>query len=94
MHLHMIVLFLLLMQTTFLFWFLIIFSSIYDVSSYLHTTCMPPIAHSNLKAANILLDEDLMPHICDTGLAVLKPLTSNKIKIKVNFPSIIFFAFI
>ncbi|XP_017255958.1 protein STRUBBELIG-RECEPTOR FAMILY 2 isoform X3 [Daucus carota subsp. sativus] len=52
--------------------------------NYLHSTCMPPIAHSNLKAANILLDEDLMPHICDTGLAVLKPLTSNKIKIKAS----------
>ncbi|KAK1367412.1 protein STRUBBELIG-RECEPTOR FAMILY 2 [Heracleum sosnowskyi] len=52
--------------------------------NYLHTTCMPPVAHSNLKAANILLDEDLMPHICDTGLAVLKPLTSNKIKIKAS----------
>lgn len=55
---------------------------------------MPPIAHSNLKAANILLDEDLMPHICDTGLAVLRPLTSNKIKIKVHYLNIIFVAII
>ncbi|KAK1361583.1 hypothetical protein POM88_046057 [Heracleum sosnowskyi] len=42
------------------------------------------VAHNNLKATNILLDEDLMPHICNTALAVLKPLTSNKIKIKAS----------
>ncbi|PWA93658.1 hypothetical protein CTI12_AA069160 [Artemisia annua] len=31
----------------------------------------------NLKAANVLLDEDLTPRICDCCLAVLKPLTIN-----------------
>ncbi|KAK4373022.1 hypothetical protein RND71_008406 [Anisodus tanguticus] len=31
--------------------------------NYLHTSCVPPITHSNLKAANILLDEDLNPRI-------------------------------
>lgn len=54
-----------------------------DIFSYLHSTCMPPVSHSNLKAANILLDEDLMPRICDCGLAVLKPLSSNSFKLKV-----------
>ncbi|KAJ9548281.1 hypothetical protein OSB04_020824 [Centaurea solstitialis] len=43
--------------------------------NYLHSTCMPPLAHRNLKAANVLLDEDLTPRICDCCLAVLKPLT-------------------
>ncbi|KAK3026793.1 hypothetical protein RJ639_040271 [Escallonia herrerae] len=50
--------------------------------SYLHTACMPSFAHSNLKAGNVLLDEDLTPRISDCGLAVLKPLTSNSVKLK------------
>ncbi|XP_024968689.1 protein STRUBBELIG-RECEPTOR FAMILY 2 [Cynara cardunculus var. scolymus] len=45
--------------------------------NYLHSICMPPLAHRNLKAANVLLDEDLTPRICDCCLAVLKPLTIN-----------------
>ncbi|XP_075639552.1 protein STRUBBELIG-RECEPTOR FAMILY 2 [Castanea sativa] len=51
---------------------------------YLHSTFSPPVAHSNLKAANILLDEELTPRVCDCGLAVLRPLTSNKVKIKAS----------
>nr|XP_043618618.1 protein STRUBBELIG-RECEPTOR FAMILY 2 [Erigeron canadensis] len=47
---------------------------------YLHFTCVPPLAHRNLRAANVLLDEDLTPRICDCGLAVLKPLTMNSAK--------------
>ncbi|KAL4571637.1 hypothetical protein LXL04_018400 [Taraxacum kok-saghyz] len=43
--------------------------------NYLHTTCAPPLAHRSLKAANVLLDEDLTPRISDCYLAVLKPLT-------------------
>ncbi|KAK2976129.1 hypothetical protein RJ640_010664 [Escallonia rubra] len=50
--------------------------------SYLHTACMASFAHSNLKAGNVLLDEDLTPRISDCGLAVLKPLTSNSVKLK------------
>ncbi|XP_059646370.1 protein STRUBBELIG-RECEPTOR FAMILY 2 [Cornus florida] len=52
--------------------------------SYLHSTCFPAIAHCNLKAANILLDEELMPRICDCGLAILRPLTSNSVKVKAS----------
>ncbi|KAH6801056.1 hypothetical protein C2S52_001520 [Perilla frutescens var. hirtella] len=37
---------------------------------YLHSSCVPPIAHSNLKAANILLDEELKPFVCDCDLAI------------------------
>ncbi|PSS01834.1 Protein STRUBBELIG-RECEPTOR FAMILY 2 like [Actinidia chinensis var. chinensis] len=51
---------------------------------YLHSTCSPPVAHSNLKAANILLDEELMPHLSDCGLAILRPLTSNSVKVKAS----------
>ncbi|KAL3373034.1 hypothetical protein AABB24_005174 [Solanum stoloniferum] len=52
--------------------------------NYLHTSCVPSITHSNLKATNILLDEDLNPRVCDCGLAVLKPLASNNVKIKAS----------
>ncbi|KAG5553752.1 hypothetical protein RHGRI_011588 [Rhododendron griersonianum] len=51
---------------------------------YLHSTCLPPVSHSNLKAANTLLDEELMPRLSDCGLAVLRPLTSNSVKLKVQ----------
>lgn len=45
---------------------------------------MPPLAHRNLKAANVLLDEDLTPRICDCCLAALKPLTINSAKAEVH----------
>ncbi|KAJ7972286.1 putative Receptor protein kinase CLAVATA1 [Quillaja saponaria] len=51
---------------------------------YMHSTFSPPVAHSNLKAANIFLDEDLVPRVCDCGIAVLRPLTSNKVKTKAS----------
>ena len=51
--------------------------------SYMHTLS-PPIAHCNLKAANIMLDDELKPRVCDGGLSILKPLTSNNVKVKVN----------
>ncbi|KAK7345126.1 hypothetical protein VNO77_15587 [Canavalia gladiata] len=51
---------------------------------YLHSTFAPPVAHGNLKAANILLDENLMPRITDCGLAMLRPLTNNKAKIRAS----------
>ncbi|KAL5741806.1 hypothetical protein ACOSP7_028538 [Xanthoceras sorbifolium] len=51
---------------------------------YLHSTFSPPVSHCNIKAANILLDEELMPRICDCGLAILRPLTSNSVKLKAS----------
>ncbi|XP_028777566.1 protein STRUBBELIG-RECEPTOR FAMILY 2 [Neltuma alba] len=48
--------------------------------NYLHSTFSPPVAHGNLKAANILLDENLTPRVSDCCLAILRPLTSNKVK--------------
>ncbi|KAK7355125.1 hypothetical protein VNO80_14370 [Phaseolus coccineus] len=47
---------------------------------YLHSTLSPPVAHGKLKATNVLLDENLMPRVTDSGLAILRPLTSNKVK--------------
>ncbi|KAG5043395.1 hypothetical protein JHK87_007310 [Glycine soja] len=48
---------------------------------YLHATFCPPVAHGNLKAVNVLLDENLMPRVCDCCLAILKPLISNQVEI-------------
>ncbi|KZV53329.1 protein STRUBBELIG-receptor FAMILY 2, partial [Dorcoceras hygrometricum] len=52
--------------------------------NYMHSSCVPPFVHCNLKAANILLDETLTPHVCDCGLAILRPLSSNSVKIKAS----------
>ncbi|KAM0008097.1 putative protein kinase RLK-Pelle-LRR-V family [Helianthus debilis subsp. tardiflorus] len=52
--------------------------------NYLHSTCVPPLAHGNLKAANVLLDEDLTPRISDCCLALLKPLTIKSAKPEVS----------
>ncbi|EPS69681.1 hypothetical protein M569_05081 [Genlisea aurea] len=40
---------------------------------YLHEVCLPPVVHRNLKSANILLDDELTPHLSDCGFAVLSP---------------------
>ncbi|CAA0806882.1 Protein STRUBBELIG-RECEPTOR FAMILY 7 [Striga hermonthica] len=54
-----------------------------QIFRYSHRSLSPPIAHGNIKAANILLDEYLMPHVCDYGQAILRPLACNSFKIKV-----------
>ncbi|KAK1282321.1 Protein STRUBBELIG-RECEPTOR FAMILY 2 [Acorus calamus] len=48
---------------------------------YLHCTSSPPVAHGNLKAANVLLDDKLIPHLSDCGLTGLRPYTGFKSKI-------------
>lgn len=39
--------------------------------SYLHFDCEPPIVHRDIKPMNILLDDELEPHISDFGIAKL-----------------------
>ncbi|GER48150.1 kinase [Striga asiatica] len=46
---------------------------------YLHEVCLPPVVHRNLKSANILLDEELNPHLSDCGLAAMKPNTERQV---------------
>lgn len=40
---------------------------------YLHETCLPSVIHKNFKSANILLDDELNPHLSDCGFADLIP---------------------
>ncbi|KAF3772457.1 STRUBBELIG-RECEPTOR FAMILY 6 protein [Nymphaea thermarum] len=46
---------------------------------YLHEICSPSVIHKNLKSANILLDNDLNPHLSDCGLASLVPSTNHQV---------------
>ncbi|XP_010538738.1 PREDICTED: protein STRUBBELIG-RECEPTOR FAMILY 8-like [Tarenaya hassleriana] len=46
---------------------------------YLHEVCLPSGVHRNFKSANILLDDELNPHLSDCGLAALTPNTERQV---------------
>lgn len=46
---------------------------------YLHEVCLPSVVHRNFKSSNILLDEELNPHLADCGLAALTPNTERQV---------------
>ncbi|XP_008803525.1 protein STRUBBELIG-RECEPTOR FAMILY 8-like [Phoenix dactylifera] len=50
---------------------------------YLHEVCLPSLVHRNFKSANILLDEELNPHLSDCGLAALTPNTERQVSTEV-----------
>ncbi|XP_002965192.2 protein STRUBBELIG-RECEPTOR FAMILY 8 [Selaginella moellendorffii] len=45
---------------------------------YLHEVCSPAVVHRNFKSANILLDDDMSPHLTDCGLAALSSTSSDR----------------
>ncbi|CAL9200769.1 unnamed protein product [Musa hybrid cultivar] len=50
---------------------------------YLHEVCLPSVVHKNFKSTNILLDEELNPHLSDCGLAALTPNTERQVSTEV-----------
>uniref|UniRef100_A0A0D9VUZ5 Protein kinase domain-containing protein n=1 Tax=Leersia perrieri TaxID=77586 RepID=A0A0D9VUZ5_9ORYZ len=44
-----------------------------NISKYMHETCSPSVIHKNFKSSNILLDNELNPHLSDCGFADLIP---------------------
>lgn len=46
---------------------------------YLHDKVNPPVIYRDLKASNILLDDEFHPRLCDFGLHILAPENSDSL---------------
>ncbi|CAA7016296.1 unnamed protein product [Microthlaspi erraticum] len=53
---------------------------------YLHDVCSPPLVHKNVKSSNILLDNELTPHLSDYGMANFHHRTSQNLGVGYNAP--------
>ncbi|XP_010552383.1 PREDICTED: protein STRUBBELIG-RECEPTOR FAMILY 4 [Tarenaya hassleriana] len=53
---------------------------------YLHEVCSPPLVHKNIKSSNILLDNELNPHLSDYGMANFHHRTSQNLGVGYNAP--------
>lgn len=60
------------------------------IRRYLHEVCLPSVVHRNFKSANILLDEELNPHLSDCGLAALTPNTERQVDSNILFSFLYF----
>ncbi|CAM6047701.1 unnamed protein product [Sphagnum compactum] len=45
---------------------------------YLHEVCLPAMVHRNFKSANILLDDETIPHLSDCGIAAFIPIDGER----------------
>lgn len=52
----------------------------------MHETCSPSIIHKNFKSSNILLDNELNPHVSDCGFAELIPNQELRVIVLNNVP--------
>ncbi|KAJ9189563.1 hypothetical protein P3X46_000838 [Hevea brasiliensis] len=48
-----------------------------EALTYIHSECLPPVIHRDIKSSNILLSDEFEPQLSDFGLAIWGPTTSS-----------------
>ncbi|KAH6772369.1 Leucine-rich repeat transmembrane protein kinase family protein [Perilla frutescens var. frutescens] len=59
-----------------------IISGVAKALCFLHHGCFPAIPHGNLKASNVLLDENMEPHLAEYGLSSIVESSENHLPAK------------